>query len=295
MVSILIITHNRSEELLETIKNIKAQTVKDIEIIVVENGSDKEVVQTNEAALKEYGLTYINNNENLGVSGGRNVALKLSKGEIVLEIDDDAVFDDDTAIENVVKFFDEHKEIGIQAFQIINYFSREITPNEYPFKDKKRDSMQSGYSAWFIGAGHAFRRELINDIGYYRDFFPWGSEEQDYAVRAMDAGYKIYYNADIIVFHKKSLKGRINNPTKFAIVALTNRYKFAMYNFPFTNILTHMFVRSAQSVIKFKNPIIPFAAFFRVLKQRQMILGERKVVSKDTRKMLKELKGQLYY
>lgn len=295
MVSVLIITHNRSKELLETIKNINSQTFKEIEIIVVENGSDDEVVETNKAALKVRDVTYISSEKNLGVSGGRNKALKLAKGEVIIEIDDDAVFDDDSSIEKIVKFFDEHKDVGIQAFRIINYYSREITPVEFPFKNKKRDPVKPGKSAWFIGAGHAFTRELIDEIGYYRDFFPWGSEEQDYSVRAIDAGYNIFYNSEIIVYHKKSPKGRISNPTEFAIVALTNRYKFALYNFPLFNVLSHIFIRSIQSVLKFKNPLIPIVALYRTFNQWNYIKSERNVISKETRKKLSKLNGQLYY
>lgn len=45
MVSVLMITHNRSEELIDTVKNILEQTHKNIEIIIVENGSLDAVIQ----------------------------------------------------------------------------------------------------------------------------------------------------------------------------------------------------------------------------------------------------------
>lgn len=171
MVSVLMITHNRSEELIDTVKNILEQTHKNIEIIIVENGSLDAVIQKNRELLKDFDLQYIVSNENLGVSGGRNLALKEANGDVIIEIDDDAVFDDPKSIDNVISFFEKNPTIGIQAFQIINYYTRKITNEEYPFRDKSRDSNSEGYTTWFIGAGHAFRKELIDEIGLYRDFF----------------------------------------------------------------------------------------------------------------------------
>ncbi|MBO6536637.1 MAG: glycosyltransferase [Balneolaceae bacterium] len=295
MVSVLMITHNRSEELIDTVKNILEQTHKNIEIIIVENGSLDAVIQKNRELLKDFDLQYIVSNENLGVSGGRNLALKEANGDVIIEIDDDAVFDDPKSIDNVISFFEKNPTIGIQAFQIINYYTRKITNEEYPFRDKSRDSNSEGYTTWFIGAGHAFRKELIDEIGLYRDFFPWGSEEQDFSVRALNAGYEIFYNPEIIVYHKKSPNGRIENRIKFGGIALKNRIKFTLLNYPFRYALIHSIIRSTQSVIKFKSIRVLVLAINHLYNEFSYIVDNRKVIGKDTRKKLIERDGQLYY
>lgn len=296
-VTVSIITRNRQTELLETLLNIDKQDYSNIEIVLVDNGSDNEIILSVENYLETLhcNVEYIQKGENLGVSGGRNVGLQAADGDYIIEIDDDAVFEDEQAISKAVSFMDDNPSIGISAFRITNYHTKEIVPQEFPFRDKNRDPFISGETTWFIGAGHIIRKELIEKIGHYHEFFPWGSEEQDYSIRAIDAGFKIFYLADINVFHKKSPNARISDKVEFASIALKNRMKVALLNLPLSSIFTYAIIRGFQFLVKFKNPVIILKAIKHIFNEFEYIRKNRTVVSKKTLDYLSIKKGQRYF
>jgi len=259
LVSILIITMNRKDELFEVLDSIKLQQYNNYEIIIAENGSTKEIIKEHQNKIKLYpNVQYHILPENLGVSGGRNYLLKISRGDIIIEIDDDASFVHEDSIIKVITYFDNNPSVGIQAFKSINFYTNQVDRNEFPFRNKKYDPQNATECMWFIGVGHAFTRELIDKIGIYRDFFPWGSEEQDYALRALNANYKIVFRPDIKVLHKKSPYGRIDNPIQHGSVAFNNMMKIPAYNLPPIFFLSYLIIRGSQFIIKYKSltPII---------------------------------------
>jgi GT2 family glycosyltransferase len=295
LVSVLIITRNRSVELSETLLSISTQSYHPKTIIVLENGSDKETVLSNKKLVKEYEGVYVVLHENLGVSGGRNVALSYAKGEYFLEIDDDAVFGDDYCIEKAVQFMDDNPSVGISAFKIINYYTKEITPQEYPFRNKRRDVNSCGSCTWFIGAGHIIRRELITEIGVYREFFPWGSEEQDLSLRAINAGFEIRYFPSVVIYHKKTPNARIQDPVVFAGIALKNRIKVALLNLPLYSTVTYFIVRGVQLTLKYRSLTIVPRAMAHLLSESNYIRKNRMKIGKKAIKYLRKHNGQLYY
>ena len=287
---------NRAEELLETVKNIKEQSYFNKEIIIIENGSNQKTVHTNCIKYNQDHLVkYVVQKKNLGVSGGRNVALNLAKGEYIIEIDDDAVFENHNAIENAVDYMENNHNIGILGFKITNYYSGKITKQEYPFRNKKRDHNKSGLCTWFIGAGHMFSREILLKVGFYRDFFPWGSEEQDFSIRAIDSGFSILYFPTVNVYHKKSPQGRIQNPIEFASIALKNRIKVALLNLPVFSIITYILVRGLQSVLKYKNLNLLLLTYYHLKTEWSYIKAHRKPIKSQTILKLIQLKGQVFY
>lgn len=254
LVSVLIITMNRQGELFEVLKTIKDQTYSNVEILIAENGSKKTIIKEHKKRLKEYDdIQYFVLQNNLGVSGGRNYLLKKATGDVIIEIDDDALLVEKDSISNVVNYFNDNPEVGIQAFKSINYYTKKMDRYEFPFRNKKLDIQKPTECAWFIGVGHAFTRDLINKIGYYRDFFPWGSEEQDFALRTLSKNYEIIFNPAIKVLHKKSPFGRINNPIRHATVAFNNMMKIPAYNLPFIFLFTYLLIRGSQFVFKYRS------------------------------------------
>lgn len=294
--SILIITREREEELLVIHSQLlMLKQVEDCEIIIVDNGSSDETQERLTGAFAQSeGTQLILLPENLGVSGGRNVALKASRGDIVIEIDDDAHIEDFDLLQRVESAFESLPEAGILACKIINYHSKKIVPMEYPFKNKSRDSDLPGYTSWYIGCCHAFRREVISRIGFYRDFFPWGSEEPDYSFRALNAGFKIHYSPELVVFHKKSEKARIENKTEFYSIALKNRIKMAALNLPVLNVLGIYFLRGAFFTIKHKNLLIWPKATVKLLRESKYLRQNRERISSETMAYIRSINGNLW-
>ena len=85
-VSVVIPTYNSSQFIVETLESVFAQTYKDYEIIVVDDGSTdntKEVLQPYTSRIK-----YIYK-ENGGPASARNVGIKSAQGEYIAFLDSD--------------------------------------------------------------------------------------------------------------------------------------------------------------------------------------------------------------
>jgi len=83
MVSIIIPVYNHQKELRKCLESIGAQTFKDFEIIVVDDGSEKEILVTKNIKLIKQ--------EHLGSNVARNRGFKESKGEYLLFCDADII------------------------------------------------------------------------------------------------------------------------------------------------------------------------------------------------------------
>lgn len=99
-VSICIPTYNRKDYLAETLKSVYAQTYKDYEIIVVDDGSTdgtEEMVKNG-----KYGNLRYCRQENAGDAAARNRLIDLAQAELITFIDSDDLLMPD-AVERMVK------------------------------------------------------------------------------------------------------------------------------------------------------------------------------------------------
>lgn len=92
-VSVVIPVYNAEEYLYECLKSIKNQTLKDIEVILVDDGStDDSLKILKEFALMDHRFHLIQQN-NLFAGAARNNGIKIAKGEYVLFLDADDIFE----------------------------------------------------------------------------------------------------------------------------------------------------------------------------------------------------------
>ena len=87
-VSVIIPTYNRAKIVTKAIDSVLAQTYKDFEIVVVDDGSidnTKEVIHN----FKNRVIRYTRNRENRGQAYARNKGVKIAKGEYIAFLDSD--------------------------------------------------------------------------------------------------------------------------------------------------------------------------------------------------------------
>jgi GT2 family glycosyltransferase len=150
-------------------------------------------------------ITCFHSERQLGVAGGRNFLMQRAQGEILIFIDDDAVFLTPTAIRRAVELLTRNPDTGILAFKVVNHengrkrlrtpFSK-LTRRRWPDIHNRQQLV-----SYYLGTGHAIRRELIERCGLYQDNFMFGEEELDLSYRAIHAGYQILYVPSIVVHH----------------------------------------------------------------------------------------------
>lgn len=105
-VSIIIPVHNVEEYLHESIGCIINQTLKEIEIILIDDGStDQSLSIIKEYARKDGRIRVLQNGGNLGAGESRNRGLEIANGEYLLFLDSDDIFEPELveSIYNVCK------------------------------------------------------------------------------------------------------------------------------------------------------------------------------------------------
>ena len=82
MISIIIPIYNVEKYLSKCIESLVGQTYKDIEIILINDGSPDHCLSICEQYSKKDNRIIVIDQENKGVSAARNVGLKMAKGRI---------------------------------------------------------------------------------------------------------------------------------------------------------------------------------------------------------------------
>lgn len=113
MISVVITTHDRKNLLVRAIKSVQTQTYKDLEIIVVSDGSTDgtdEIVSQMEMADNR--LSFIELSPARGANAARNAGIKASRGDWVAFLDDDDEWLPEK-LEKQVSLIQTDKEIGL--------------------------------------------------------------------------------------------------------------------------------------------------------------------------------------
>ena len=296
LVSFVIATYNRKKELKEAIESILRQKYRPIEIIVVDNGSTDGTAQM---IAREFSglpfLKYERLEKNLGAALGKNAGIKRAKGEIVVIMDDDAELAEPSAVEKIVERFRQDEKVGLLSLKSINFFTGKIDRKEFPHRDKSLSAEEEFETSYFVGVGHAVRREVFEKAGFYPSYSPYYGEELDLSFRILDAGYKIIYFPRATVLHKVSPRGRITG-SKYWEKTLENRIKTSLRNLPWRYVLISSVIWTLFVLAKARgNLLVVLRAYRAITRDFRQLLAERRVIKGETIKKIKKLKGRLYY
>ncbi|WP_119080417.1 glycosyltransferase family 2 protein [Chitinophaga alhagiae] len=216
--SVIIITYNRPDDLLALLQNLAGQQQAGSllkEVIIINNAStaDYTPVQAFIAAHAHLPFRYHYSQENLGVARGRNLGISMASAPILVTIDDDAAFQNNTALQQIEAAFaapllTDHRT-GILCFKVLYASTGQMQVNAFPHKQFEKYHRKPFFLApYFIGCGHAVLKEVYEKAGVYPVDFFYGMEEYDLTYRVIEQGYSIAYDADIVVLHNESPLGR---------------------------------------------------------------------------------------
>ncbi|TKB91600.1 MAG: glycosyltransferase [Nitrospira sp.] len=111
LVSVIMPTHNRPQQLQRAVASVLAQTYQDFEVIVINDAGCE--VESALAGLNAAGrVTYVRHAVNRGLSAARNTGLKLARGKYVAYLDDDDRYLPDH-LETLVSFLKTHHERAV--------------------------------------------------------------------------------------------------------------------------------------------------------------------------------------
>lgn len=211
LISVVVVTRNRSKEAFEAISSIYQQTYKPLEIILVDNASaDK----TTEIIKKKYPRTKIIRSQiNTGGAGGRNLGLLNTKGSFILFMDDDAVADKHMIAE-LLRVMEEDSKVGIVQPKIYDKDSKNViqgighginllTGRVFGIGVGAEDHGQyeNVMDVPMVGCTWMVRRIVFNKVGSYDEDFFIPYEDSDFSLRTTKAGFRVCFVPNAKVWH----------------------------------------------------------------------------------------------
>jgi len=226
MVSIIIPNYNGEDLLYNCINSIyKNISIKDFEIIVVDNGSTDNSI--NRVKSNFQNVEIISSNSNLGYSGGCNLGATHASGKYLLFLNNDTEHSNEW-IEKLVYFLDSNSKIAAVQPKILNIHNKKLFDYAggaggfidkfcFPFVQGRifhtleEDHNQYNNPSrifWASGAAFMIRSNIFKTLeGFDKVYFAY-MEEIDLCWRAQAMGYKIYSVPDSFVYHygKQTIK-----------------------------------------------------------------------------------------
>ncbi|MFO0947781.1 MAG: glycosyltransferase [Planctomycetota bacterium] len=293
LVSYIVITMNRRDEIGACLDNLVAQDYPRQEWIVVDNGSSDgtgELVRQRYPRMKLVALA-----ENQGVSGGRNRGAEVATGDILVFIDDDALFVDPRASVRAVDYFRENESLACVGFKILDARTGLEESKSIPRADKQ--SLEHDYeTTYFCGAGFALRARMFREAGMFWEPLKYGGQELDLSYRFLDLGYTILHSASIEVLHHSTPTARPEG--QWVYFNARDRSWVAVRNLPWIYVATTSIAWWANTALvavrerKIRHFLKGIGDGLRGLPRAYR---GRRCISRSTRRTLKSLSGRLAY
>ena len=202
--SIIVPVYNRPNEVDELLQSLCQQTVKDFEVLIIEDGS----IKTCKDVCDKYAnilVLHYHAKENSGPGQSRNYGAKRAKGEYVIILDSDVVLPN-TYIEAIDKSF---------TSEIIAFGGPDAAhPSFTPIQKAISYSMTSFFTTGGIRGGKAkldkfyprsfnmgIRRDVYLQLGGFTKM-RFG-EDIDFSYRIVEAGYRPQLFPEAWVWHKR--------------------------------------------------------------------------------------------
>lgn len=213
-VSIIIPNWNRKDDLMECLESINKQSVKDYEVVVVDNGSTDGSV---EILKRQYPFVkIIENKENVGAAQARNQAIKIAKGEYLWFLDSDAVVIKKDCLFNMLSILNQDKKIGLLGGEVLKI------NDKYKIRVSNSCRNQDGIFLYLEGcklkqtdyiatSNCIVRREIICRIGGFDPHYIYGYEDNNVGYNISRLGYKNIVDDRVLAYHKIAISGRMSN------------------------------------------------------------------------------------
>lgn len=221
-VSLIILNFKVKENALECIKSVKSNDYPS-QIILVDNASEDGIGKD---AAKIKGIKFIQNNKNLGYTGGNNIGIKKAVkdgADYIFIINPDTIIDKG-CIRHLVEaaerngagvvgpkiYFDDKKTLW-HAGGIMDMLN--VIGSHRGVDQKDRGQFENEEEVDFVsGAAILVKRDVFNSIGFFDERYFLYYEDADFCLRAKIAGFKIMYIPKAKVIHENAKSVGLGSP-----------------------------------------------------------------------------------
>jgi GT2 family glycosyltransferase len=217
LASIILVNWNGAAHLPTCLDSLRRQTVRNFEIILVDNHSHDNSLELLARDFPEVKVIALQ--ENRGFAGGSNIGIKQAQGEIVVLLNNDTEVDPHW-LEEVLAAFERHPEAGSVASKMKLFDQRDtfhttgdfycidgIPGNRGVWEIDRGQYDREEYAFSACGGSAAYRRSMLDQIGLLDEDFFFSCEDVDLGWRAQLAGWKCVYAPKAVVYHKLKATG----------------------------------------------------------------------------------------
>ncbi|MFD0380895.1 glycosyltransferase family 2 protein [Streptomyces sp. NPDC127112] len=192
---VIVTMGTRPRELEALLASVEKQDVPAARVVLIGNATPLTDIATD--------ATKVPLEENLGCPGGRNVGLKMLREsgdvDVVVELDDDGLLVAADVFRRIQQLFATDPKLGIIGFRVADENGQ--TLRRWIPRLRASDPTRRGLVTTFPGGGHAFSVPMLERIGDWAGEFFFGHEESDLAWRALDDGWDILYEPELVLQH----------------------------------------------------------------------------------------------
>jgi GT2 family glycosyltransferase len=269
MLSVVVLTMgNRPVELERAVKSALNQKYVEVEVVLVGNGAD--VPGSWPDNVKVVRLP-----ENVGIPAGRNRGVEASSGELILFLDDDGWYESAELGARLRDMFTADPSLGIVSFRVRDPEGGRGERRHVP-RLRAGDPLRSSEVTTFLGGACAMRRAAFDAAGGLPEDFFYAHEETDLAWQAVNAGYRIVYDAESVMFHPAVAPTRHE---MFYRLNARNRVWLARRNLPWPLVFVYLGVWVAMTVVRERKPAALRPWFAGFLEGWRKPAGPRRPIS----------------
>lgn len=217
-VASIIIPHlNGRHHLDDCLTSLRRQSFRDFEILLVDNGSTD---GSQAYVCQNYPeVTLIELGQNRGFTGAGNAGWANAEGEFIILLNNDTEVDE-RWLQEIVVAFGRHPDVGIIASKMLLFDRRDhfhtagdfyrldgIPGNRGVWQRDRGQYDREEYVFSACGGSAAYRRTMLDEIGFLDDDFFFSCEDVDIAWRAQLAGWRVLYVPTAVVYHKLKATG----------------------------------------------------------------------------------------
>lgn len=172
LVSVVMPTFNRAGLIEESVESVLGQTMTDFELIVVNDGGDREVEKTLEPYFSDPRMRYVFA-EHRGLSSARNAGMHMARGRYISQLDDDDVYYPHH-LDTVMRVFEESPDTDVvytdaaRAFQEKRNGQWETVRRKTAYS-QDFDPRELRWKSYIPVVAFVHKKECVNRAGWYNE------------------------------------------------------------------------------------------------------------------------------
>lgn len=163
-VTVLVAAYNAQDYLGECLDSLVAQTLKDIQIVCIDDAStDRTPRILEDYAGRDSRITVIRCDVNSGQAVARNKGIEIADGDYITMLDADDLLSAD-ALEKAVSVLDSNPETGSVLFRLVKFDDN----GEYPYPMRSDKSVWTGQEAFELSLDWSIHGLYVSRTGLFR-------------------------------------------------------------------------------------------------------------------------------